>query len=91
MATGSGEIARNITLVAEAAENTSQGTQSAIEAAGDIEEMATELLLLIGDVRQAAQKRFEEPKGQASEWSTGPMRKLTQGFSIATKLRLFVV
>jgi len=54
VAAGSGEIARNITLVANAADSTSRGTDETLQAAADIEQMAEELLLLVGAVQEAA-------------------------------------
>jgi methyl-accepting chemotaxis protein len=53
VAAGSGEIARNITLVAGAAESTSRGTNGTIRAAADIEELADELLMLVGFTQES--------------------------------------
>jgi len=52
VAAGSGEIARNISLVASAAASTSRGTDGTMNAAADIEEMAEDLMDLIGEIRQ---------------------------------------
>ncbi len=59
VATGSGEIARNITKVADAAQSTSTGTEGTLNAAADIEDMAEELLRLVGDVRSSINPRSE--------------------------------
>jgi hypothetical protein len=53
VATGSSEIARNITLVATAADSTSRGTEETLRAANDIEKMADDLLNLVGIVASA--------------------------------------
>jgi methyl-accepting chemotaxis protein len=59
VAAGSGEIARNITRVADAAQSTSTGTEGTLSAAAEIEDMAEELLRLVGDVRSAVSGRSE--------------------------------
>ena len=59
VAAGSGEIARNITRVADAAQSTSTGTEGTLSAAAEIEDMAEELLRLVGDVRSAVSSRSE--------------------------------
>lgn len=53
VAAGSGEIARNITKVADAAQSTSTGTEGTLSAAAEIEDMAEELLRLVGDVKSS--------------------------------------
>ena len=62
VATGSGEIARNITRVADAAQSTSTGTEGTLNAAADIENMAEELLRLVGDVRSSISERPERKR-----------------------------
>lgn len=59
VATGSGEIAKSITLVAEAAKSTLQGTDETMQAAGDLETMAAELLQLVGETRNELTRRLE--------------------------------
>lgn len=49
VAIGSGEIARNIAMVAETANNTTTGSDETLSTAADIESMAAELLLLVGE------------------------------------------
>jgi methyl-accepting chemotaxis protein len=59
VAAGSGEIARNITRVADAAQSTSTGTEGTLSAAAEIEDMAEELLRLVGDVRSSVSRRSD--------------------------------
>ena len=49
VATGSGEIARNITYVAEAAKSTSAGSTETLTTASEIENLAKELMELVGN------------------------------------------
>lgn len=67
VAAGSGEIARNITLVANAAESTSRGTDETLQAASDIEQMAEDLLLLVGAVQEAVSPVNERQRAAAKE------------------------
>ena len=53
VAAGSGEIARSINLVADAAESTSRGTEGTLRASMEIEEMAGFLMSLVGETRRA--------------------------------------
>ncbi|MCK6552281.1 hypothetical protein L6R52_41005, partial [Myxococcota bacterium] len=53
-ATGSSEIARNITGVAQAAEQTAGGAQQGLAAAQDLAKMAAELQHLVGQFRYEA-------------------------------------
>lgn len=65
VAAGSGEIARNITLVANAADSTSRGTDETLQAAADIEQMAEDLLLLVGAVQEAVSPVNERKRAAA--------------------------
>ncbi|MFO0999113.1 MAG: methyl-accepting chemotaxis protein [Planctomycetaceae bacterium] len=69
VAAGSGEIARNITLVANAADSTSRGTDETLQAAADIEQMAEDLLLLVGAVQEAVSPVNERKRAAAAKGS----------------------
>ncbi|MFK7821642.1 MAG: methyl-accepting chemotaxis protein [Planctomycetaceae bacterium] len=54
VATGSGEIAHSITEVAEAANTTTKGSEETRQTASQIDELAAELLLLVGETGNQA-------------------------------------
>ncbi len=70
VAAGSGEIARNISLVAEAAQSTSQGTENTLRAASDIEDVAQQLMELVGMVYEPTApkpgSRYRQPENRPS-------------------------
>ena len=64
VAIGSGEIARNISMVAETANNTTTSSDETLATASDIEAMANELMLLVGQSAVASGRaKAEEADG----------------------------
>lgn len=61
VAFGSGEIAKNISLVAEAGQCTANSTDETLRTAASIEQMAAELLALVGDTQSEIDRRSEIP------------------------------
>ncbi|MCC9603587.1 methyl-accepting chemotaxis protein [Stieleria sp. JC731] len=52
VAAGSSEIARSVSAVSSAAMNTTSGSGNAVKTASDLEDMAIELLRLVGEIRE---------------------------------------
>ncbi len=71
VAVGSGDIARNITLVSNSARSTSEGTDETFRAAGELEAMAADLLSLVGATRATSNSRNREaaPRRQSFDQS----------------------
>ena len=71
VAVGSGDIARNITLVSNSARSTSEGTDETFRAAEELETMAADLLSLVGATRATSNSRNREaaPRRQSFDQS----------------------
>ena len=77
VAAGSGEIARNIGLVANAADSTSRGTDETLRAAADIEQMAEDLLQLVGAVKAVV----EPSRGRRNGSGSGKLNSGSDSFN----------
>ena len=71
VAVGSGDIAKNITLVSNSARSTSEGTDETFRAAEELEAMAADLLSLVGATRATSNSRNREaaPRRQSFDQS----------------------
>lgn len=76
VALGSGEIAQNISKVADVAKTTSSGSEDTLTTASDIEQIAAELILLVGESKSATRRAAtQKPKKESATAASEPNNK----------------